>query len=61
MEFIKKLILKYSSRKFLATVAFGGVIPVVFHSLGLSDSVIISAMALAGVYAGANALEKKVP
>lgn len=55
MNFLKK----YLSRKFLATVAFGGVVPVLFHALGLSDQVIISSMGLAALYAGANAMSKK--
>lgn len=51
---------KYTSRKFVATVVFGGVIAVVFHSIGLSETVILGAMGLAGIYAGANAISKKV-
>ncbi len=61
MQIIKDLILRFLSRKFLATVAFGGVIPIVFHQLGISDNVVMASMALAGIYAGTNILEKKGP
>lgn len=59
MKFLNSLYTRYGSRKFLATAVFGGVIPVVFHTMGISDNIIMAAMALAGVYAGANALDKK--
>ncbi len=59
MEILKDLYKRFSSRKFLATVAFGGIVPVLFHQLGISDNIIMASMALAGVYAGTNTLEKK--
>lgn len=59
MESIKNLILRFISRKFIATCGFGAVIPVVFHQLGISDNVTMASLALAAAYMGSNILEKK--
>ncbi len=56
---MQNLILKFLSRKFLSTVAFGGFVPVLFHQLGISDQVTMAAMALAAAYHVANSVESK--
>lgn len=51
--------MKYFSRKFVATVLFGAVVPPIFTLLNIPTEVIIASIGLAGAYSVANAIASK--
>lgn len=50
---------KFLSRKIVMSLIFGVGVPLCFHTLGISENVILASITLGGLYLGANAVVAK--
>ncbi len=52
-----ELIKKFLSRRLLVIGTFGGLIPVLFHTMGISENITMASLALGAAYIGQRAIK----